>query len=192
MIMKSFRLCLVALCLGLLARAVQATTVIPPSFDQLVREAELIFEGTVIATESQWLGEGAERVIVTYVTFDIQDALKHHPNKQYTIRMLGGTVGGETAEVTDAPRFKLGDHDILFVEHNGSQFIPLVGIMHGRFHIQEDAAGHGIVTKESGAGVAHLDKLGTDEIAAVSGRSLSVDEFKAAVRQKLLDLGLAR
>ena len=34
----------------------------------------------------------------------------------YTIRMFGGTVEGETMEVTDTPRFKVGDRDILFVE----------------------------------------------------------------------------
>jgi hypothetical protein len=45
--------------------------------------------------------------------------------------------------------FKVGDRDILFVEHNGSQFIPLVGIMHGRFHVKRDQAGHeSVVTNE--------------------------------------------
>jgi hypothetical protein len=55
--------------------------------------------------------------------------------------MLGGTVGGETMEVADAPKFKVGDRDILFVENNGTQFVPLVGIMHGRFHVKKDTTG---------------------------------------------------
>ena len=58
--------------------------------------------------------------------------------------------------------------DILFVEHNGSQFIPLVGIMHGRFHVKRDQAGHESVVTNEGKPVKELA------------------EFKAAVRQKML------
>jgi hypothetical protein len=183
--MKLLRSLLLMLCAGLAVAGVRATTVIPPTFDQLVSDAELIFEGTVTGTRSQWAGEGAERNIVTYVTFNVEDAIKGAPGKSYTIRMLGGTIDGETAEVADAPRFKTGDHDILFVEHNNSQFIPLVGIMHGRFHVQKDAVGRDIVTKDSGLPLANVAKLGTDERAAVSGPALSVADFKSAIRQKL-------
>ena len=40
-------------------------------------------------------------------------------------------------EVTDAPKLR-ADHDLLFVENNGSQFVALVGIQHGRFRVQKD------------------------------------------------------
>ena len=189
--MKLLRVCLITLWGGLIA-GVHATTVIPPSFDQLVGDAELIFEGTVSSTQSQWLGQGAERVIVTYVTFDVQESIKGAAEGRYIIRMLGGTIDGETAEVADAPRFKVGDRDILFVEHNGSQFVPLVGIMHGRFHVQKEASGRNVVTKDDGAGVADVAKLGIDEKGAVSGRALSVDDFKSVVRRKLKQLRLVK
>jgi hypothetical protein len=187
--MKLLRSLLLILCAGLAVASVRATTVIPPTFDQLVTDAELIFEGTVTGTHSQWAGEGAERNIVTYVTFHVEDAIKGAPGTSYTIRMLGGTINGETAEVADAPRFKTGDRDILFVEHNGSQFVPLVGIMHGRFHVQKDAGGRDIVTKDNGASLANVAKLGTDESGAVSGPALSVAEFKSAIRRRLSQLG---
>jgi hypothetical protein len=187
--MKLLRSLLPLLCVGLAVASVRATTVIPPTFDQLVSDAELIFEGTVTDTRSEWIGQGAERVIVTYVTFKIDDAIKGAPGGSYTIRMLGGTVDGETAEVADAPKFKAGDRDILFVEHNGSQFVPLVGIMHGRFHVQTDAGGREIVTKDNGASLANVDKLGADEEAAVAGLALSTADFKSAIRQRLSQLG---
>jgi hypothetical protein len=183
--MKLLRSLLLMLCAGLAADSIRATTVIPPTFDQLVSEAELIFEGTVTDARSQWSGDGTERHIVTYVTFNIEDAIKGAPGKNYTIRILGGTVDGETMEVTDTPRFKTGDRDILFVEHNGSQFVPLVGIMHGRFHVQTDARGREIVAKDNGALLADVDKLGQDEKAAVTGPALSAADFKSAIRQKL-------
>ena len=114
--------------LGFIANA---TTVIPPKFDELVSRAQVIFEGEVTGLQSQWIGEGAQHRIVTFVTFKVSDALKGDPGTTYSMRMLGGTVDGRTMEVTDAPKFKVGDRDILFVENNGSQFIPLVGISTG-------------------------------------------------------------
>ena len=168
--------------------AARATTVIPPTFDELVANAEMIFEGTVMTIRSEWTGQGSDRHIVTYVTFKIEDSIKGSLGDTYTIRMFGGTVDGQTIEVTDAPRFKTGDRDILFVEHNGTQFIPLVGIMHGRFHVQADANGaNEKIAKDNGATVADVTKLGQDERAAVSGTALSKAQFKAAIRQKIVE-----
>lgn len=184
-VMKLLRSLLLLLGAGLALVSVRATTVIPPTFDQLVTDAELIFQGTVTDTHSQWAGAGAERHIMTQVTFQIEDAIKGAPGKSYTIQMLGGTVDDETMEVSDAPRFKIGDRDILFVEHNGTQFVPLVGIMHGRFHVQTDAAGHDVIAKDNGAFLADAAKLGQDEKAAVTGPALTAADFKSAIRQKL-------
>jgi len=168
--------------------ALHATTVIPPTFDQLVSEADTIFEGTVTGSRSEWTGQGTERHIVSYVTFKIEDTIKGTLGAEYTIRMFGGTVDGQTVEVTDAPRFKVGDRDILFVTHNGTQFIPLVGIMHGRFHVQPDETGaNEKIAKDNGATVADVAKLGQDERAAVTGKAMSKAEFKAAIRQKLAE-----
>lgn len=169
-----------------------ATTVIPPTFDQLVRGADFVFEGRVASSRSQWEGEGNERNIFTYVTFSVEDALKGAPGPTFTIRMLGGTVGDESAAVADAPGFKTGDHDILFVEHNGAQFIPLVGIMHGRFRVEKDQGDRQVVAKDNGLLLSNLAMLGIDEKAAVSGPSLSVADFKAAIRRKLAEIGGAK
>ena len=89
--------------IGLAFFSVTATTVIPPTFDQLVQQAELIFQGTVTGVRSAWEGEGAQRHINTYVTFQIAENVKGDAGTSYTIRMLGGTVGDETMEVTDTP-----------------------------------------------------------------------------------------
>jgi hypothetical protein len=183
--MKIRRSLFLLACLPFTFPALWATTVIPPTFDQLVNQAELIFQGTVTDLRSQWMGEGAERYIVTFVTFKIDDPIKGVLDENYTIRMFGGTLDGQTMEATDTPRFKLGDRDVLFVENNGTQFVPLVGIMHGRFRIQKEASGRENVSKDNGAPVSDVAKLGLDEKAAASGSAISTAEFKAAIRQKL-------
>src|SRR5438045_9187932 len=122
----------------IMACAALATTVIPPSFDDLVSRAEMIIQGSVTDVRSEWTGEGAQRHIMSYVTVKVEDAIKGNPGASVTLRMLGGTVRAETMQVSDAPKFKVGDGDVLHVVNNGTQFIPLVGIIHGRVKIKKD------------------------------------------------------
>src|SRR5262249_19561261 len=102
--------------IGITVTGALGTTVIAPTFEQLVDQAEFIFQGTVTDVRSVWEGEGAQRHIDTYVTFQIGNALKGNPGGSYTIRVLGGTVGEDTMEVTCAPKFQVGESQVLFVE----------------------------------------------------------------------------
>ncbi len=196
--MKTLRPTLLILCALLALVPARATTVIPPSFDQLVDQAELIFQGTVIDVKARWVGEGGQRHIVSYITLMVEDAIKGNPGVTYTIRMLGGTVDGETMQVSDSPKFETGDRDILFVEHNGTQFVPLVGIMHGRFRVLPDkASGEDLVVTDEGEAVSDLAQLGKGENPAAGpakdqasdpgsrGKALGAAAFKSAIRTKL-------
>jgi len=165
---------------------VTATTVIPPTFDQLVKQAELIFQGTVTDVQSVWEGQGAQRHIETYVTFQIADSVKGDAGSAYTIRMLGGTVGDETMLVTDTPKFNVGDREILFVEHNYDQFVPLVGISNGRFHVQRDEeTGRDIVVNHDGEPVRDLTKLGREAESVSAADAISPEQLKSTVKERL-------
>ncbi len=167
--------------------ALRATTVIPPTFDELVGKAELIFQGSVTNVRSQWAGEGSQRHIVSYVTFRVEDTLKGNAGASFTMQMLGGTVDGETMEISDSPKFAMGDRDILFVEHNGEQFIPLVGIMHGRFRIHRDAhTGREVVATNEGDALADPEQLGKNvNPFAQAAPAISSTDFKAAIKTHL-------
>jgi hypothetical protein len=163
-----------------------ATTVFPPTFEQMVDQAELIFKGEVTNVKCEWVGEGAQRHIMSYITFKVDDALKGAPGASYTIRMLGGTVDGESMGVSDAPKFRVGDRDILFVENNGSQFIPLVGIMYGRLHVRMDEAGRELVTDNQDLPVKNLARIGrADSLELPNEAPLTVADVKAAVQARL-------
>jgi len=182
--MKKFSQLLISGACLIIAATALATTVIPPSFDELVSRAEMIFQGRVTDVRSEWTGEGAQRHIMSYVTLRVEDPIKGKPGSTVTLRMLGGTVGGETMEVTDAPKFKVGDRDILFVENNGTQFVPLVGIMHGRFRVKKDAAGQDAVFTNEGSPLSDVTKLGKNEEATSAGRAMSRQEFRQAIQAK--------
>ena len=172
--------------IGVALMRVTATTVIPPTFEQLVRQAELIFQGTVTDVKSFWEGEGAQRHIETYVTFQIADNVKGEAGNSYMIQMLGGTVGDETMLVTDAPKFKVGDRDILFVEHNYDQFVPLVGIGHGRFHVQRDEeTSRDIIVNDEGEPVRDVTKIGREEESVSAADAISPEQLKSAVKNQL-------
>jgi hypothetical protein len=183
--MKRFLFLLALFVLGI--NATQGTTVIPPTFDELVGRAEVIFQGSVTDVRSQWVGEGAQRHIVTYVTFKVEEALKGTPGSSYTMRMLGGTVDDQTMEVTDSPKFQVGNRDIVFVEHNGQQFIPLVGIMHGRFRVEKDQNGREVVATNAREPLTDLARLGKEEHVAAPAEktALSPSQFKAAIKANL-------
>ena len=150
---------------GVLASAASltATTVIPPTFEQLVDQAQEIFQGKVTDVKSQWIGEGADRHIVSYITFEVKDALKGVSGKTFTLRAFGGTVDGETMLIGDGPKFEVGDEDIVFVENNGSQVVPLVGLMHGRFHVRKDQAGREMVTTNEDRPLRNVTRLGRED-----------------------------
>jgi hypothetical protein len=177
--------------IGVALGRVSATTVIPPTFEQLVQQAEVIFQGTVTSTQSVWAGEGAQRHIETYVTFQVEDNVKGQAGSSYTIQMLGGTVGDQTFEITDTPKFKVGDREILFVEHNHDQFVPLVGITHGRFQVQRDnQTGREVLLNNEGEAVRDLTQLGHNQDAASVAdlsQGISPDNFKSAIHQQLDD-----
>jgi hypothetical protein len=180
------RLALILFLMSAFAGKSHATTVIAPDFDHLVSRADAIFEGNVTDVRSQWIGEGEQHRIVTFVTFKVDQSLKGDVGNSYTIRMLGGTVNGETMSVSDAPKFAVGDHDLLFVKDNGRQFIPLVGIQHGRIRIQKDQAGQEILLTGEDQPLADVSQLGNDESGIARNRpSLSLQQFKTAVQDRV-------
>jgi hypothetical protein len=175
-----------------------AVTVTPVDFDRLVAQAEFILTGKVLSTRCEWTGRGNERCIVTLVGFEVEAAHKGTPPARLELRFLGGTVGGTTLEVHGVPRFTTGERAILFVERNGEQFCPLVGIHHGTLGIQRDAAtGQEILLRYNRSPLTDVREIGVEDApaarASIAGkpdaRPLSVAEFVEQIRRKLAGAG---
>lgn len=139
--------------LALLIPAARATTVVPPSFMELVDEADAIYRGRVAKIEARRVdrGDGNGTVIKTFVTFGVERVLKGTTKEEVVLEFLGGTVGEDTLQVSGMPKFALGDREFVFVQKNGLQFCPLVGLGHGRYRVLRDAArGRDIVARDNG------------------------------------------
>src|SRR5262245_51828089 len=108
----------VATILGFLAgiaTSLSATTVVEPTFEDLVDGATEIVVGTVVKRESRWVDTAWGPAIFTFVTFQIEEGLKGGSPMQTTLQFRGGTVGDVTLDVSDMPQFQVGNRDLLFI-----------------------------------------------------------------------------
>jgi len=123
-----------------LTTALRATTVIPPDFNELVNESDYIIRGVVKSVLSEYRTNSHGKMIFTEVAIDVREVISGTPPTDVVLEILGGRVGEEEMIVQGAPRFKVGEEDILFVKDNGRTIVPLMGMMHGRYPIMEDLA----------------------------------------------------
>lgn len=143
----------VLICLGMVIQSsnLRATTVVPPEFEELVRESDYVVRGRVTAVESAWREKGRSRVIVSKVHVEVLEVIAGEPPSPLVLTMVGGKVGEKEMVLEGAPRFEAGDEDILFVRANGRAVSPLTRIMHGRYRIEKDAAsGREYVARNNG------------------------------------------
>jgi hypothetical protein len=169
--------------LGLLvltASSAHSTSILPPTFDELVARADEVILARVAARQSSWVSSRSGRAIVTDVTFAIERTLKGESRVQRTLEFLGGTVGDDTLSVVGIPEFRVNDRDVLFVRDTGRPASPLVGFSYGRFRVVRDATfGGDSIRTFDGRPLASLDEVGNTRPPAFfrPARVLSLDDF---------------
>lgn len=169
------------------AGVAQSTTVIPPTFDQLVSGAESVFVGEVINVQSAWASSPNGRSIRTRVTFRVEDVWKGQVSPVTQLEFLGGTIEDVTMKVHGAPSFRLGQRDVLFVENASIRMVsPLVGFMHGRMRVERDAAtGLDRVRTYDGRSFASTAEIGAQRAPAVTFQApMRLSDLESAVRAR--------
>ncbi len=147
----------------------RATTVLPPTFDELVNNADYIVHARTKSVTATKATSGHGPKIYTQVELEIVDVVAGTPPAQVTLRLLGGQVGDERMIVEGMPRFRVGDEDVLFVSGNGHAVCPLYGMMHGRFPVRTDpASGRKYMTRENGAPLENTRQIFTPMTASPS------------------------
>ncbi len=176
---------------SMMAAVSQATTVIPPDFQQLVSQSDYIVRAVVKSVSSEMQTDGQNRHIITKVELDVREVISGTPPQPLVLEMLGGKVGNEEMVIEGAPKFKVGDEDILFVHGNGQQMNPLVALMHGRYPIKRDAAtGREYVARSNGAALYDekevalpmSDKAPVQQALKANVQPLSAADFVSRIR----------
>jgi hypothetical protein len=168
-----------------------ATTIIAPSFDELVAKTDYAVHAVVKSVSCEWRSSGANLHIVTKVELEIKEVILGKPPVPLVLEMLGGKIGDRQLVVDGAPDFKVGDEDILFVHGNGFQASPLVAFGHGRYPVARDKQnGRAYVTRSNGdllydtsevARPMHSSSVARELKAGA--QPLSPDSFVAKVRE---------
>lgn len=183
---------------SLVSLSASAMSVRPPSFEELVAKADTVIRAEVISTRSEMQGEGAKKRIVTFVKVRVERVLVGEAATEMELEMLGGTVGNETMEVGGMTTFSKGDRDILFVQGNGKQFCPLVGVNHGRYLIvpREGKSGEFVARADnlplrSEADVSVVIEHASEQraLAASSEEAMTTADFEARIIAKARGLG---
>ncbi len=115
-----------------------ATTLNSVSVDQLATDAELIFEGEVIAHETR--RDPAADLIYTFVTFAVHDVIKGTlAGSQLELRFAGGSAGNDIVEISGLTLPDQGEQGIYFIESVSRNLLnPILGWSQGHYLILEE------------------------------------------------------
>lgn len=169
-----------------------AMTVVPPTFDELVAEAEQVVRVEIISTSSRIEAVGDGRVIRTYVRCRVGRSLKGNAGPELSLRLQGGQVGDLRMMIPGMPTFQAGERCVLFIEKNGQAFCPLVAAQHGRYRIQDDGTpGTDRVLRDNREPLLSIDQVrhpmhvtGTD-LAQAASTALTLAAFENQIALKV-------
>jgi hypothetical protein len=151
-----------------------ALTVLPATFEELVRESQAVVYGRVLAVDGQWTAD--RRTIESVVTLEALEHFKGTATPTTTFRVPGGEAGGRTLIVAGAPAFRPGDMVVVFLRGQVPAMPSPVGLSLGVYRVAPDRRSGTLVVVptpvravESPAGVGRGDPGRTVRSLAVFG-----------------------
>jgi hypothetical protein len=167
----------------LLAGTARASIVPPVTFDEIVQGSDIVIRGEVVRTDARFVDTPSGRAIITIVTFRIERTLKGRAEGELSLEFLGGQVGEVRLDVAGAPRFTVGERNIICVRAGGRHVSPVVGFNQGRFRVARDSSGRDYVTTHDGWAFSSVRALGRPRamVTAAPVQTLALDAFEAEI-----------
>jgi len=171
--------CSLWLIIGLVALAVvpaRAITVVPLSFEELVRQSSSVVYARVIEVRGQWTDD--RRSIDSLVTVEVLKGLKGTSASELTVTIPGGQVGRYLNLLPGAPSLSRGDLAVLFLTARGPRLPVTTGFTQGIYRVIRDgASGDTLVTAPAVESVAQPIVRGDRR-----RKPVSLTAFESAVR----------
>jgi len=120
--------------------ALRATTVVAPTFTQLVNESDYIVRAVVKTVTAEWRDVQGHPRIYSLVELDVREVIAGKPPQPLILQVLGGKIGEQELVLEGAPKFVVGEENIYFIRGNGQNIYPLVAIMHGSYPVMKDSS----------------------------------------------------
>src|SRR4051812_16857190 len=170
-----------------------ASTLLPLTLGDMVRDADAIIVGTVASANGRWL-DGARRVIVTESRVDVDDPVLGSTGAAVTLTFWGGTIGDETQEIAGMPIPHAGERFVMFLRAGAlsGQVAPTVGLFQGLLRVVVDpSTGAAVVREVNGGGlrpsIAAIDS-GAVMPQSDGGSAMRLDAFLAALGSHMAEL----
>ena len=198
-----------SLCLFAFSSA-SATTVLGLDIDKVVADAEFVFEGAVINSETRQ--DSNSGIISTYVTFQINDIIKgDYSGDSIELKFMGGVFNGKIVQISGMRIPEMAEQGVYFVESMSRDLInPLIGWSQGHFIIHDDngtrristAGNQPVIEVEAVSAIPRSIKKpqsvveGNTDIAAgvmtetspiMIERALTVEDFKSRIADLLIN-----
>jgi hypothetical protein len=187
----TFRGFIVGIALILVASTVQATSVIPPEFPELVNESDYIVRAVVKSVTSEVrVTPSGRRMIFTLVALEVTQVVAGKPPSPLILQMAGGKHGDWEQTVSDMPKLAVGLESFFFVQGNGRQICPLVRMGHGLYPITREAGVHKeAVLRMNGKALEGVNEISqpihpiNEASGQISATALSPDDFVLKIRE---------
>lgn len=159
-----------------------ATTLMHMSIAKMSQKAPLIVRARCLGNATSWdAGD-----IWTFTSFSVEEAWKGTAPQEIVVRLLGGSAGSITSNVSGIPHFRPGEEVILFLEPTPRGDFSVVSWQQGTFRIHRDSvAGRETVTQDT-ASFATFDPA-THRFQAAGARNLPLEALRAQVDAALLN-----
>jgi hypothetical protein len=115
---------------------VEAITVLPITFEELVAESTAVVYARVAQVRGRWTAD--RRRIESVVTLESLRYLKGDLGSEVAIRLPGGEAGGMVHVLPGAPVLKAGELVVLFLGSRGPSIPSPVGLTQGVFRVVVD------------------------------------------------------
>lgn len=173
----------------LLGYGVSSAQVEPIGFAEMVAAADAIVVAEVVDQRADLVTSGANRSIVTRVTFNVSRTLKGQPRLVRQLEFMGGTVGNFRQEVSGVPSFSVGERGVFFVL-DGQYVSPIVGLMQGHFPITRTPDGVEHVTLHDRRAFAAVSQVGAPVLVSPEPMpTMTLRAFEAAITRALEAVG---
>lgn len=126
----------VVLALAAGATSLGALTIVPATFEELVRESVTVVHGRVRDVHGAWTAD--RRTIQSIVTLDVVDAFKGTDVDSATFVVPGGEAGGRVLVMPGAPTFRPGDEVVVFLGGRAPAMPQPVGLSLGVYRVVAD------------------------------------------------------
>ncbi len=135
-----------AMCLSLLMVSASVASTIPKMpLDHVYNDADMVVQGTVIDSTTEWKEYDGNRLLFTYYTVSVSSSLKKiAPGTQEVIvRTVGGRdATGYNQTLVGEATMTRGEEVVLFLKHEEGWNHPVVkGFFQGKYRVERDDGG---------------------------------------------------